>query len=163
MMTLPAEMKGATLNHLLRNLHDALGAATAALAHRLQLSATDAAAVEHISLSDKPVGPGELAARLAITRSSATEVVDRLVAAGHVERVRDETDRRRFRLEPTESARTRVREELGPLVEVIAAAAEPFSPAEHEVIEKYLNAVTSAYYAYAEASDPTAQGPRGRS
>lgn len=63
---------------LLRELQDAIGEAGAALARRLHMSATDASAIEHISLSKDLLSPGELGERLAVTRSSATEVVDRL-------------------------------------------------------------------------------------
>lgn len=147
---------------LLRDLQDAIGEATSALAHRLRMSATDAAAIEHVALADQALGPGELGARLAVTRSSATEVVDRLVRAGHVERVRDETDRRRFRLEPTAAARTRVRAELEPLLRSLDAAAEDFSPAQRDVIAAYLRAVTSAYRAYAAAPDDAQETARPR-
>ncbi|WP_265521060.1 MarR family winged helix-turn-helix transcriptional regulator [Oerskovia flava] len=139
---------------LLRDLQDAIGEAGSAVAHRLQMSATDAAAIEHISLSADRLGPGELGARLAVTRSSATEIVDRLVRAGHVERVRDDADRRRFRLEPTESARDRVRGELEPLVRALDAAADGFSPAQQRAIAAYLTAVTSVYRDFAAAPDP---------
>jgi len=142
---------------LLRDLQDAIGEASSALAHRLRMSATDAAAIEHVSLSTEPLGPGELATRLAVTRSSATEVVDRLVRAGHVERVRDETDRRRFRLEPTATARERVRDELAPLVRALDAAADGFSPAQQQAIAAYLGAVTAAYRGF--AADPGAEPP----
>ncbi|MDF9878369.1 hypothetical protein [Cellulosimicrobium cellulans] len=88
--------------------------------------------------------------------------MDRLVRAGHVERVRDEADRRRFRLEPTAAARTRVRAELEPLVRSLDAAAEDFSPAHQDVIAAYLRAVTSAYRAYAAAPDDAQDTARPR-
>lgn len=143
---------------LLRDLQDAIGEATSALAHRLEMSTTDARAIEHVSTSARPVGPGELGAHLAVTRSSATEVVDRLVRAGHVERVRDESDRRRFRLEPTRSARDRVRGELEPLVRALDVAGAGFSPAQQRTIAAYLVAVTSAYREFAaDRPDPADQ------
>ncbi|QJW37698.1 MarR family winged helix-turn-helix transcriptional regulator [Cellulosimicrobium protaetiae] len=148
--------------HLLRDLQDAIGEATSALAHRLRMSATDAAALEHVALADEALGPGELGARLAVTRSSATEVVDRLARAGHVERVRDEADRRRYRLEPTATARSRVRAELDPLRRSLDSAADGFSPAQQQVIATYLRAVTSAYRSYAATPDDAPGSPRSR-
>ncbi|MFJ2619926.1 MarR family winged helix-turn-helix transcriptional regulator [Glutamicibacter sp. NPDC087344] len=139
----------------LRVLQDAFGAASSALAHRMGMNATDALAIEYISLSPAPLTPGELGARLAITRSSTTEVVDRLVTAGHIQRVRDESDRRRFRLIPTDQAKDRVRSELGPLVAALNTATEGFSDAEQYVISTYLQRVVSAYQNFAVDS-PTA-------
>lgn len=134
---------------LLRDLQDAIGEAGSALARRMQMSATDASAIEHISLSASLLSPGELGERLAVTRSSATEIVDRLERAGHVERVRDESDRRRFRLVPTDDAKVRVAGELAPLVSALDAAADGLGPAEREVIAAYLTRVVDAYREFA--------------
>ncbi|WP_105566703.1 MarR family winged helix-turn-helix transcriptional regulator [Microbacterium halophytorum] len=133
-----------------RNLQDAIGRATSAVAQRLELSVTDAAAIEHIALASRAVGPGELAARLAVTRSSATEIVDRLVESGYIHRVRDERDRRRFRLEPTKFATDRVRELLDPLVRSIVDVTAKIPPRDRELIDRYLGEVTSAYRAFAD-------------
>lgn len=141
----PPELSAA----LLRDLQDAIGEAGSALARRMEMSATDASAIEHISLSRPHLSPGELGERLAVTRSSATEIVDRLVRAGHVERVRDEADRRRFRLVPTESAQERVRDELSPLVGALDAAAGGLSAAERRVVALYLGRVVEAYRGFA--------------
>ncbi|WP_157884275.1 MarR family winged helix-turn-helix transcriptional regulator [Arthrobacter alpinus] len=140
----------------LRVLQDAFGAASAVLARRMGMNSTDALAIEYISLSTSPLSPGELGERLAITRSSTTEVVDRLVAAGHIERVRDDSDRRRFMLLPTEHAKARVREELGPLIAGLNAATEEFTHHERNVISSYLGKVIAAYQSFAaRAQEPT--------
>ncbi|MFN3340610.1 MAG: MarR family winged helix-turn-helix transcriptional regulator [Dietzia sp.] len=141
---------------VLRELQDSIGMAASALARRLGMSSTDALAIEYISLSTTPLSPGELGQRLAITRSSATEVVDRLVAAGHIERVRDDIDRRRYRLLPTSQARNRVRNELQPLVRALDGAAHEFSPQDQAVISTYLRSVIDAYRGF--ASDPQDPG-----
>jgi len=144
---------------LLRDLQDAIGEAGSALARRMEMSATDASAIEHISLSAALLSPGELGERLAVTRSSATEIVDRLERAGHVERVRDESDRRRFRLVPTEGAKARVRGELAPLVTALDAAADGLGPVEREVVATYLGRVVDAYRGFAR--DEVAASPEG--
>jgi DNA-binding MarR family transcriptional regulator len=53
---------------------------------------------------DGPLAMGELARRLAITPSSATDVVDRLVEHGWVERVTSPADRRTVSVQLTPSA-----------------------------------------------------------
>jgi len=136
----------------LRELQDAFGAASAELARRMAMNATDALAIEYIALSATALSPGELGERLAITRSSTTEVIDRLVAAGHVERIRDERDRRRFRLMPTARATDRVRTELAPLVTVLNDASAGFSGPERLAISSYLARVAHAYRDFASGA-----------
>ena len=53
----------------------------------------------------EPVTASDLGAHLHLTRASATALVDRLAAAGHVRRHRDEGDRRRVLVEHTDTAR----------------------------------------------------------
>ena len=61
------------------------------------------------------IGPAELARRLGITGAAATVLVDRLVAAGVVERQRHPRDGRRTVLLPTASALAAGREHFGAL------------------------------------------------
>jgi len=141
----------------LRELQDAFGAASAELARRMTMNSTDALAIEYIALSATALSPGELGERLAITRSSTTEVIDRLVAAGHVERIRDERDRRRFRLIPTAQAKNRVRAEISPLVGALNEASAGFSSSERLAISTYLDRVIDAYRGFASEA-PQADG-----
>ncbi|ALG30451.1 hypothetical protein AOZ07_16670 [Glutamicibacter halophytocola] len=141
----------------LRELQDAFGAASAELARRMAMNSTDALAIEYIALSATALSPGELGERLAITRSSTTEVIDRLVAAGHVERIRDERDRRRFRLIPTAQAKNRVRAEISPLVGALNEASAGFSSSERLAISTYLDRVIDAYRGFASEA-PQADG-----
>lgn len=62
------------------------------------------------------MGPRQLSGRLGIAPGAATELVDRLERAGHLERRRDTVDRRRVHLIPTASALDQVGEELRPLI-----------------------------------------------
>jgi DNA-binding MarR family transcriptional regulator len=64
---------------------------------------------------------GEVAGRTGLTSGAVTGVLDRLERAGYVERVRDDADRRRVFVEPTERARAAAAELYGPL----AAAGAP--------------------------------------
>lgn len=142
---------------LLRELQDAMGEGNIAMARRLGMTITDAAAIEHISLAQTPLGPAELSTRLGVTRSSATEIVDRLVAAGHIERQRDEQDRRRYRLVPTVTAQRLVGREISPLLAAITSAAATLGTADRAVVAGFLAAVTDAHREFARADVPGPQ------
>lgn len=66
-----------------------------ALANRLGLHPTDLQCVSLLDLEPEPLSTGEIAKLLGLTSGSATRLVDRLEAAGFVERVPDPRDRRK--------------------------------------------------------------------
>jgi DNA-binding MarR family transcriptional regulator len=66
----------------------------AAVAERLQLGPTDHKAFDFI-LRHGAVTAGQLAEITGLTTGAVTGMIDRLEAAGYVERVRDEADRRK--------------------------------------------------------------------
>ena len=83
----------------------AFGASYAELTRRfaghLGLRSTEASAlVEILVAEDKraPITPGRLADRVGLSSGAMTNLLHRLEAAGHVERRRDQTDRRRVTL-----------------------------------------------------------------
>ena len=88
----------------------------AALARRMEVGGTDLQALDLLSSQDAAMGVVELGRRLGVTSASATVLVDRLVAAGHLRRSPHPTDRRRVTLELTESAVEEVRMSLHPLL-----------------------------------------------
>jgi len=110
------------------------------LARRLHLRLMDNMALGHVMASDTELGPAELSARLGISTGSGTELVDRLERAGHLERHRDTHDRRRVSLRASSSAMQSVIGELAPLLASLDSLAGDFSPAEQEVIARYLRA-----------------------
>jgi DNA-binding MarR family transcriptional regulator len=63
-------------------------------ARRMGINATDMQALRLLDV-DGPLGPTELARRLDLRSASVTVLLDRLEAAGHLERIRDGHDRRR--------------------------------------------------------------------
>lgn len=139
----------------LRALGSASTDASAALARRLEMNPTDFAAMSHIAYAAVPVGPRELSSRLGITPGAMTDVVDRLEAAGHVQRERDTADRRRVRLLPTEGANGRVRAQLRELLDGLDSITEQFTPAERAAIQRFLAEATRAYRRFAQATGPT--------
>lgn len=88
----------------------------AALAARVGVGLNDLLALDHLSSQTEPVGVVELGRRLGMRSASATVLVDRLVAAGHVRRVPHPTDRRRTVLELTDLAEDDVWQALLPLI-----------------------------------------------
>jgi DNA-binding MarR family transcriptional regulator len=130
--------------HVTRATQDA----NLAFAGRLALGRSDVAALE-LLMNEGPLGPAELGARLGMRSASATALVDRLEAAGHVERVRDPDDRRRITVVPTDHARREAGAAIGPLLAEFHAAAARLSPQEREVVVGYLEEVAAALRDYA--------------
>lgn len=141
----------------LRRLLSAGSEAELALARRMRLNPRDIAALSHVSFAPAPLGPMELSGRLGITPAAGTELVDRLQRAGHVERHRDEHDRRRVQLRATESATREVRSELAPLLEALDGVVADFDERERAAVLRYLDAVRRAYDHYS-ATDPLDRG-----
>jgi DNA-binding MarR family transcriptional regulator len=114
------------------------------LARRLGVGVTDVQAVSHLVESGEPLGPVELGNRLGIRSASATVLVDRLEAAGHLRRTDHPKDRRRVVLRPTESARAEVREALVPLLRSIAGVVAALDEREAVVVRDFLRDATRA-------------------
>lgn len=107
------------------------------------LAPNDVWALEHL-FADGPLGPAELARRLGMTTASATVLLDRLEAAGHVERRPHPSDRRRLIVAPTARASDEAYRAIAPFLEELDAAEADLSADEREVIARYLDRVTSA-------------------
>lgn len=86
------------------------------LAQRVGVGTTDLMALDRLTAGDQPMGVVELGDSLGIRSASATVLVDRLVAAGHLQRQAHPTDGRRRVVETTESARGEMLEALLPLL-----------------------------------------------
>ena len=122
--------------------------ANLAFAARLDLGRSDVAALE-LLMNEGPLGPVELGDRLGMRSASATALVDRLEAAGHVARVRHPDDRRRVTVVPTEHAREEAGAAIGPLLAGLHAAAARLRADERAVVVGYLEEVAAALRAYA--------------
>lgn len=133
-----------------RQLQTAMADAEAALGQRLGMNPTDLAALAHITWSTEPVGPGDLAQFLNISPGAASELVDRLTAAGQVERRRDLADRRRVRLQPSGKATALMIGHIAPLVHGVDAASRGFSAEDRQVILRFLGLVIETYVGWTE-------------
>jgi DNA-binding MarR family transcriptional regulator len=114
---------------------------TRELARRLGLGVNDMTAMDRL-LQDGPLGPAELGVLLGMRSASATALVDRLEAAGHVERRPHPTDRRRLVVEPTLHAVEEVLGLIRPLVASLDAVAEEFTADERQAMARYLRRVS---------------------
>ena len=136
----------------LRLLQTAMADAEVALARRLTMNLTDLTAMGHLTFAPHPMGPRELSERLGITPAAATDLVDRLERAGHLQRHRDTVDRRRVHLIPTSSALDQVAKELRPLIAMLDAVVDGYSDAERDAVSRYLADVLGVYDRFARES-----------
>lgn len=135
------------LSWALREVTRANAEITRELARRLGLGVNDMTAMDHL-LQEGPIGPAELGNLLGMRSASATALVDRLEAVGHVERRPHPTDRRRLVVEPTPHAVEEVLGVIRPLVAGLDAVAEELSPDERRVVARYLERVSEVMGSY---------------
>lgn len=115
----------------------------------LALAPNDVWALEHL-LADGPLGPAELARRLGMTTASATTLIDRLEAAGHVARRPHPVDRRRLAVVPTAHASAAAYRAIAPFLNELDAAAADLAPEERAVVARYLTQVIAALRTFGE-------------
>ncbi len=130
------------------------------VAHQLHLGLNDVAALEHL-VRRSDLGPADIASLLGITTASATVLVDRLEAAGHVERRQHSHDRRRKQLVVTQHAQDAMLQTLQPIFDMHRDIDRHYTDEEQATIESYLGRVSRNYEEYihggARDSHPGAQ------
>ena len=126
----------------LRDLLEAGARLRHAVSRRAGLSETEMTALDH--LSRDPLGPAEVARRLDVSTAASTGIVDRLVERGHAERRPHADDRRRVDVHLTDSGRAEILAHLAPMFAELARLDATFTPAEREVVERYLRGATAA-------------------
>ena len=132
------QLIGAQARRLLRE-----GAGIGAqLVERTSAPTTDRRALQLLdSLSGQVLTQGRLAEELALSPAATTALVDRLTAAGLVERVRDLPDRRQVRLQLTEQAQQLGAELLAPWGRRIDRVVAELTADEASVVARFLDAV----------------------
>lgn len=124
-----------------------------AVARRAGLSESELAALQH--LLEDPLGPADLSRRLEVSTPAGTQIADRLVGRGHVERVPDPDDRRRTRLVVTPSGREEVLAHLLPMFTGLEAWDAGFDDAERAVVERYLRGVVEVFERVVDPPEPS--------
>jgi DNA-binding MarR family transcriptional regulator len=145
---------GREINLALRRILQAGREMQSALARRLGVRVTDVQAVDHVVSSVDPIGPVELGNRLGIRSASATVLVDRLVAAGHLTREPDPQDGRRVTLRSTDHARQEIRQALTPLVDRVEQIAGQLDDDQVRTVLGFLHEVIEAMHDYATDVPP---------
>lgn len=132
------------INDSLREINTLSRAFERRLGTVLAVNPTDLAAMEHL-IQEGPLTPSDLAARLGVTTAASTLVVDRLVALGHVERHRHDSDRRKIVVVPSRSSVERAIDELMPVIAGVAGLVDDLTPADRDLIAGFLQRVIDLY------------------
>ncbi|WP_218974578.1 MarR family winged helix-turn-helix transcriptional regulator [Streptomyces sp. NP160] len=112
-----------------------------AFAEHQAMHPTDLEAMVHVMQAEDggdPLTAGGLAEALGLSTAATTSVVDRLERAGHVQRERAETDRRRVHLRITPSAMAVAGAFFGPLGRRTDAVMATFSQDELSAVHRFL-------------------------
>lgn len=142
----PREDAVLALMRAVRAFGDAHDRMSGAMKRGMDMNVTDLAALRLLIMrADKgtPVTPAEIARHLRISTASTTKLLDRLSAAGHVERCPHPTDRRALIVQLTDHARAEFFRLFGTRLGAMRAAFEEFSDEELRVAARVLE-VTSA-------------------
>ena len=113
----------------------------------MDLPTTDAQALGQVlwAASDgDPLSPARLGQRIGMTSGSVTVLVNRLEAAGLIERSREHPDRRRVTLRPTPAAQERARAFTETSVTEIAAALRGADPSDLATSAVFLGRMVEA-------------------
>ncbi|MGP9607089.1 MarR family winged helix-turn-helix transcriptional regulator [Glutamicibacter sp. AOP38-B1-38] len=128
----------------------------------MKLNETDMRAIRQL-ISAKHAGqavtPGLLARHLGVTTASVTKMIDRLVAGGHVVRKAHPTDRRSWQVEVSEETHLAAREQLGRHHAKRFDVALGLSPAERDVVIRFLAGTSEALQDSLYGVDPEAPEP----
>lgn len=140
-----------------RSFGDAHDRMSSDLRHRMEMNATDVAALRLLIIREeegKPVSPHEIAEHLRISTASTSKLLDRLTRSGHVRRGPHPSDRRGRIIELTEDARRDFFRTYGPWLVAIRESLAGFDEEELESAVRVIAAVS-------DALDPTpSRAPR---
>ena len=122
-------------------------------ARRMGINATDMQALRLLDLHG-PMGPSTLARRLDLRSASTTVLIDRLEAAGYVERSRDADDRRRVTIRILPEAADVLFDTWAPVVRVMDEVGHGLSAAQQRAVCRFFDGLTAAIGAYDPGEPP---------
>lgn len=111
-------------------------------ARRMGMNATDMQTLRMLDV-DGPLGPTELARRLDLRSASVTVLLDRLEAAGFVDRIRDAHDRRRVVVRVLPHAAEMLFDTWTPIIRAMDDVGHGLSTAEQRVVCGFLDDVAA--------------------
>ena len=126
-----------------------------AFAGQQGLGHIDLEALLHVMQAEQrgdPVTSGRLGDLLGVTSGAATGVIDRLERAGHVNRSRDDADRRRVLVHYSEAARAVAGQFFGPLGRLSATVMDQFDAAELRTVQRFLADMSDAMAEHARST-----------
>jgi DNA-binding MarR family transcriptional regulator len=110
---------------------------------RMGLNATDMHALRLLDV-DGPLGPTELARRLDLRTASVTVLLDRLEAAGLLERIRDEEDRRRVTVRVLPHAVDMLFDTWAPVIRKMDDVGHALTAAQAQAVCSFFDDLTAA-------------------
>ena len=108
------------------------------IARSVGINVVDSQTLSVIAERGTPMTAGEVSAATELTTSTTTRVLDRLEKAGFIERSTDPADRRKVVVSASPKMMEVMAEPYGRILQQLAALHEGFSPAELEVVARYL-------------------------
>ena len=106
---------------------------------------------EELMAGETPVRMTDVSRRLAISKPAATQVVNRLVQNGRVERLSDESDRRVVYIRATEAGRAFYEEKMDRNLSMVDRVVDRMGEAEVLALAEHLNSFFDAVSAETEA------------
>lgn len=125
-----------------------------AFADQQRLHQTDVEALSFIMVADvqdRSITAGALGEELGVTSGATTFAINRLECAGLVTRVRDPKDQRKVFLQLSKAGRALADTFYAPVLQASHAVMDQFSPAELEVVRRFLAATTAAMAAHRDS------------
>lgn len=114
------------------------------LGRQLAVDVNGLRAMDHL-LTSGPSTPTELADRLDISTAALSLVVQRLEAAGHVERAPHPQDGRKVVLTPAAGSAARAQALVAPLIAGVEAVIGEMSSADRAVVQTFLDRLLDVY------------------
>jgi DNA-binding MarR family transcriptional regulator len=147
---------------LLQQIAEGLARLNHTMATASRSHPTDMTALSVLARAGSPLTVGELAERLKLSAGAATSLVDRLEQAGHVQRVRDSGDRRRWHLQITDTADQLARGVLNDFVHHTRTRLAGYTPDEMATARRLLADVRDALAATTPSAEPSSIAHRHR-
>lgn len=131
--------------HALRALGDAMDRMHGDIKGDMEMNATDLAALRMLVMREQrqeSVSPHDLARHLRISSASTSKLLDRLSAAGHVQRRPHPHDRRARVVVLTQESRTAFYAHFGARLQAMRGVAEAYTRRELETITRFLSEIS---------------------
>jgi DNA-binding MarR family transcriptional regulator len=122
----------------IQEMQDAMAQIDESAARLLGVNRTDLRCLVRLRTRG-PMTAGELAVEAGLTPGATTTAIDRLERAGYARRVRDDADRRRVMVAPTEAAAAAAARIWGPLSADVLAQLKGYTLAELALITRFLD------------------------